>query len=96
MSGDALFDLPPSPPPPAPRQRPRGKGAPVWSRYRPTRPVKCDHCVRVLVETNGTGPVAQSARFRRKTETTDEVLCYEHANAQRGRDDLPTFRAPRP
>lgn len=90
-----LFDVPEGTPVRAPRRSAPPASEPIWTRYRPKNPVKCDHCMRVLAETNGTGPIAQTARYRRRAGGTDEVLCYPHAQLQRDADGLPRFRQPR-
>ncbi|MGW4476821.1 hypothetical protein ACWENQ_44820 [Nonomuraea sp. NPDC004354] len=64
-----------------------------WTRFRPARPVKCGVCVELLAAAGGDGPVAKSARFRRRAAARDDLLCYEHAQEQRHTDGLPEFRA---
>lgn len=70
----ALFDVPKGAPVRAPRRSVPPASEPIWTRFRPKTPVKCDHCMRVLVETNGTGPIAQTARFRRRANGTDAAM----------------------
>lgn len=67
----------------------------VWTPYRPKSPAKCDRCVAILLAAKGQAPAAMSARYRRRTPTTDDLLCYAHAQAQRITDGLPEFRQPR-
>jgi hypothetical protein len=78
---------------PSPEQAPTAIEGVSWSRV--TSSAKCATCVAELVATNGAAPVARTARFRRRTATTDALLCYEHAQPQRHADGLPEFRAPR-
>lgn len=92
-----LFGEPVAPVKPTKRERPAlpsgPPNEPTWSRYRPANPVKCDQCMRNLTATSGAAPPAKSAKFRRRgPDGTDEVLCYEHANEQRERDGLASFR----
>lgn len=88
MDSLTLFGDPPPPPP----ERPAIEGA-AWSRVKSS--AKCGHCVRALVESKGEAPVAKTARFRRRTASTDELLCHEHAQRQRLVDGMPALRAPR-
>lgn len=65
----------------------------AWSRV--TSSARCSACMAALVATNGAAPVAKTSRFRRRTATTDELLCHSHAQDRRLADGLPAFRAPR-
>jgi hypothetical protein len=77
---------------PAPKAAAAAKAKPTWSRYKPKNPVRCDHCMRVLAETGGRGPVAALARYSRTAGGTRELLCYQHAQAQREADRLPALK----
>lgn len=66
----------------------------LWTPYRPKQPGKCDRCVLALVAAKGDAPAALAARFRRRTGTTDDLLCYQHAQEQRVEDGLPKYRLP--
>jgi hypothetical protein len=90
MNALTLFgDQPAEPPAPKPIEGIK------WDSYRSKNAPKCHHCVLALVTLKGEAPVARSARFRRRTATSDELLCYEHARQQRQIDGLPDLRAPR-
>lgn len=83
----ALFEVPT----PAPLSKPLrdvGNGAPVWTKYRPKDPLKCDDCNLFLHQSRGSGPAARRAYFRRKARGVDLLLCSEHAQLRREDDGL--------
>lgn len=86
-----MFDVPEAAPRPAPRRQ-GDNPKPVWSKYRPKNPVRCDDCVAVLVEAKGKAPASLSARWKRKAGGTDRLLCVPHANKQRELDALPPLK----
>ena len=63
---------------------------PVWSKYTPRNPRRCDDCMQYLAEHNGRGPDAQYARMRRVGAGNDRLLCYPHAQIWRDRENGPT------
>jgi hypothetical protein len=67
-------------------------GAVTWSRYRPKYPPRCDDCVAILIESDGKGPIASKARFKRTVKGEFRLLCGAHAQQWRVRDKLPKFR----
>jgi hypothetical protein len=81
---------------PEPAERPVPKDAstdrPRWTKYRPKNPVKCDHCMAALAETDGRGPIAALARYSRAAGGGRELLCLRHAQIQRERDNLPHLK----
>ncbi len=80
-----------------PRQLPATTvSAPAWSKYTPARPVRCDLCMRLLAETNGTGPLPKDARWKRRTAGEMTLLCHGHAHEQRHADRMPPLPGPKP
>lgn len=83
----SLFPVADTPVRRAPRAAP-ANARPVWSKYRPVHPVKCDDCMTVLALAKGNAPASRQARFRRKAGATDLLLCYGHAQQRRDDDGL--------
>lgn len=75
----------------APRES-TGTGKPKWTRYRPIHPVKCDDCMLVLVIARGEAPASRQARWRRKAEGSDLLLCQGHADLRREEDGMPALK----
>lgn len=67
-------------------------GEPVYGKYRPKNPVKCDDCMLLLVQMNGMAPIARFARFYRRAGGQKRLLCAGHKNQWRERDGLPKSR----
>lgn len=87
-----MFELAEPERPPAPKRKPATSIKPVWSKYRPAKPVRCEHCVLVLHENDGHGPPSRQARHKRKAGGETTVLCGPHAQAQRALDKLPPLK----
>jgi len=88
-----MFELPDPAPVKAPSKRVQAARAkPVWSRYRPKNPVKCDHCLLVLAENGGQGPATKQARHARRQGKERLLLCGPHAQIQREKDGLPQLK----
>ncbi|KAB2384731.1 hypothetical protein [Actinomadura montaniterrae] len=88
-----LFGEPEPAEPPKPKKTPGTSNAkPVWSRYRPATPRKCDDCMAVLAETKGAGPHSRTAVWKRKTGRAFLLLCYPHAQQRREADGLPKLK----
>ncbi len=68
--------------------RKASNGKPKWSKYRPVNPVKCDDCMLILALAKGEAPASRQARWKRKTEDADLLLCYGHADIRRAEDGL--------
>jgi hypothetical protein len=94
MDALTLFGEPPAPITSAdsPPAKASAEG-PVWSRVKSS--AKCVRCVLALVESHGQAPMSRTARFRRRAEDSDELLCHEHAQQARGSDGMAPLRAPR-
>lgn len=93
MTTPPMFDLPDAAPVRAPSKKAlAARAKPVWTRYRPKNPVKCDHCVQVLAENGGNGPATRQARHARRFGTERELLCGPHAQIQREKDGLPELK----
>lgn len=88
-----LFGEPEPAEPPKPKAKTEPAAAkPVWSKYRPAVPRKCDDCMAVLAETKGQGPHSRTAAWKRKTGKTFLLLCYPHAQQRREADGLPKLK----
>lgn len=81
-----LFDVD-TPPVAVPKRKPKA-GRPVWAKYRPRHPAKCDDCMLVLLMARGQAPASRAAKFRRVQGGSDLLLCYAHAQARRDEDDM--------
>jgi hypothetical protein len=93
MTTPPMFDVPEAKPVLAPSKRVQAARAkPVWSKYRPKNPVKCDHRLAVLAETGGHGPATKQARHARKSGGQRLLLCGPHAQIQREIDGLPELK----
>lgn len=58
-----------------------------WSDYHVAKHVQCDHCVKVVHERGGAGPVdIREARRKRATADGDLLLCHPHAQIQHDAD----------
>lgn len=82
----ALFEV--DTPPVRVPKRNAGTGKPKWSAHSPVKPVKCDDCMRVLLEAKGEGPAALNARWKRVQDGADLLLCYGHGRARRVEDGI--------
>lgn len=71
-----LFDLPAATP--APPARP---DTPTWTRVVTRR--RCDWCTRALAQADGTGPLADVARWKVSGADGDTLLCYRHGQEVR-------------
>lgn len=74
---------------PSPKHTPVSDHKPKWTRHAPTWAVRCDHCMRLHAETGGRSPLAAQARWARDAGGERELLCPQHAQAQRQRDRIP-------
>lgn len=86
-----IFDEPaPTPVRPAP-PRPTS-AAPVYVRYKPKDPPKCDDCMWVQAQLRGHGPVSRLAQWVRRSGQDRLLLCHAHAAQRREADGLPALR----
>lgn len=77
----SLFDAP------GPGRRPKTQHRPEWIRYRPVVPVKCDDCVLLLADSDGSnGLRASDARYRRRFRAINTYYCAPHARTRRSAD----------
>lgn len=58
-----------------------------WRKYRPKNPVKCDRCIRGIMDGTRHG-AAGLAAYKRFEGGVDEVLCFAHAQEQRDQEAL--------
>jgi len=52
--------------------------------------------MRLLAETNGTGPFPKDARWKRRAAGELTLLCHGHAQEQRHADRMPPLPGPKP
>lgn len=86
-----LVEVEPTPVKP-PRPPAETTGVPVYGKYRPKNPVKCDDCMLLLVQMRGLAPLARQARFYRRAGGQKRLLCAGHKNQWLERDKLPKSR----
>lgn len=68
----------------------RGVQEPDWSDYRVQVPRVCDHCIEAAYETQQAGggwAGVRHARRKRKHGKSILLLCSEHAQIQRQKDE---------
>ena len=91
-----MFDVPASAPVTPPRRLPVPTKHATWTALTAVKPPHCDHCVQALAEGGHAGPVPRRMRWRRRPygldgrpdPAADLLLCSEHAQMQRERDEL--------
>jgi hypothetical protein len=63
-----------------------GYGPVRYTKYRPTKPRKCDDCLAALGK-DPTSPASRTAAFKRTQEGTEPLLlCYPHKELRRERE----------
>jgi len=90
-----LFDMPAPAPLAKPKSPITGTGAVKYVKYAPTRPVKCDDCMRVAWEAGQEGrtaPLARQTRLKRTQGDSVALLCSEHANLRKEAEAAPKAR----
>lgn len=81
VPGQTGIDLPNLPDVP-PVAVPQAEGV-RWSRYNAKVRRKCDHCVQVMYDDPHGAPASRLARWHRKGQGLDELLCDDHADKAR-------------
>lgn len=63
-----------------------GYGPVRYTRYRPTKPRKCDDCLAALGK-DPASPASRTAAFKRTQDGTEPLLlCYPHKELRRERE----------